>query len=258
MVFRRVGGREGECPQPTRFHFRPYSSDQDRTNQDPADEIDAETDTTGIRSTEFQEIMGGIRELQSGVETWKKRQSVQEEHLRVLERSIAEQFGHQAQIFLSGPSTGGGSLADQIIRLIDDTYHLYHDQQIPSFRFPCPPDQVGSVLDELLLKLDDIGLRNAARFEYDYQSHIALLDMSESGESQGHSLIGWKVNTILDRKWQRAALGIDNVVIQNLTKWITCLNTAVIHLKGKLLKMPDGSFGSIHGGLKVSLVCEVS
>lgn len=39
---------------------RPYSSDQDRTNQNPANEIDAETDIT-IQSTEFQEIMGGIR-----------------------------------------------------------------------------------------------------------------------------------------------------------------------------------------------------
>ncbi|KAK3364371.1 hypothetical protein B0T25DRAFT_443701, partial [Lasiosphaeria hispida] len=131
------------------------------------------------------------------------------------------------------------SLADQIIRLIINTRD--RDQQIPSFHFPWPPDQVESIFSKLFLQLDRIGLRNAARFEYDYQSHTALLDMSESGETKSHSLIGWMVTSILDKGIQRAALDINNVAIQKMVKWITCFNTAAIRYKGKLFKLPDGS-----------------
>ncbi|KAK3363702.1 hypothetical protein B0T25DRAFT_562686 [Lasiosphaeria hispida] len=156
-------------------------------------------------------------------------------------------------IFVHGSSTDC-SLADQIIRLIDDAHD--HDQRIPSFRFLWPPDQAGSVLSELLLKLDRIGLRNAARFEYDYQSHIAFLDMSEAGETRGHSVAGWEVNTVLNTESQRAVLNIDNAAIREQAKRIICFNTASIHLEGKLYKIPDGSFGSIHE--KASFVFEVS
>ncbi|KAK0704560.1 hypothetical protein B0H67DRAFT_498976, partial [Lasiosphaeris hirsuta] len=97
-----------------------------------------------------------------------------------------------------------------------------------------------------LLKLHRIGLRNAARFEYNYQSHITLLDMSESRESRGHSLIRWRVNVTLNMESQRAVLNIDNAAIRERAKRITCFNTASIYFKGKLHKIPDSSESWTH------------
>jgi len=175
------------------------------------------------------------------------------------------------QIWLSGSSTG--SPAGQIIRLIGDARN--HDQRIPSFRFFWPPDQIDSMVSELLFELDCLRLGNEARFEYDYQSQIAFLDMCEAGESQSHSLAVRRVNTLVDMGRQRAFLNIDDAGVQKRAGWISSFYTGTIKIEGKLYKIPDGSFGSIlirqtildsevmHGseairGCQVSLVCEVS
>lgn len=176
------------------------------------------------------------------------------------------------QVWLNGSSTGG-SLASDIIRLISDAHD--HDQRIPSFRFSWPPDQVDSVVSELGMELDCIGLGSEARFEYDYQSHVAFLDMRETGESSSHSLSARRINTLVDMGRQRAVLNVDNAAVQERAEWIACFNAGTIKIEGKLYKIPDGSFGFInvrqtipdsdvtHGsepirGHQVSLVCEVS
>jgi hypothetical protein len=137
-----------------------------------------------------------------------------------------------------------GTRVAEIIGRIADARD--HGRRIPSFRFFWPPDQVDTVVSQLLVELDGIGV-GEARFEYDYQSHIAFLDMSESGESTSHSISAARLDKIVTTGREKAFLTIKDAEVRKRAVWITSFRTAAIKIEGDLYKMPDGSFGPILG-----------
>jgi len=112
---------------------------------------------------------------------------------------------------------------------------------------------LGARLDGKLTELDQPHIR---RFEYDYHSSIAYIDITM--ETQLHYLCQKGIEGGIEIGLGRFVVAIPDAAVRNyITKTILNFGTSQIAKEGKILKQADIALGALHNKLP-SFVCEIS
>jgi len=142
---------------------------------------------------------------------------------------------------------------DQIIQHI---VNAYRDGTESIISLHCPADgawDLGARINEKLVELDQIKIQ---RFEYDYQSGIAYIDIMPESSLHFQMLVGTHNHTEISLARFIATIP-DAALRQRIVREILDFGTARIEKEGKILKQGDFTFGTIKNKLP-SLVGEVS
>lgn len=125
-------------------------------------------------------------------------------------------------------------------------------ESVLSFHWqPSQVDDLSEQLDARLVELDEPKIR---RFEYDYESETAYLDIMK--ESPFHYQVQAGLRDYLKDCLAKLLVATDDTEIRQLIRSAKEQGTASIEYENKLCKQADVSFGQ--AGTLPSLVCEVS
>jgi len=146
-----------------------------------------------------------------------------------------------------------GCTFDQIVEFIVDA-HRNGTESILSLR--CSADLalgLGERLDGKLTELDQPHIR---RFEYDYHSGIAYIDIM--GETQLHYQCQKGIEWAIELSFGRFVAAIPDAAVRDyIIKTILNFGTSQIAKEGKILKQADIALGDIYNKLP-SFACEIS
>ncbi|GAB1312067.1 hypothetical protein MFIFM68171_02277 [Madurella fahalii] len=146
-----------------------------------------------------------------------------------------------------------GYTFDQIVEYIVDA-HRCGTESIISLR--CPADfawDLSARLNEKLIELDELEIR---RFEYDYQSGIAYIDIMVETSLHSQFLVG--AHCYIEISFARFTATIQDATIRRrITQDIRNFSTSHIAKKDEILKQGDFAFGPAMNKLPC-LVGEVS
>jgi hypothetical protein len=133
-----------------------------------------------------------------------------------------------------------GYTFDQIVEYIANAYRR-STESIISLRYPADfAWDLAARLNERLIELD---IPQVRRFEYDYHSGIAYIDIMP--ESPLHHLFQFGASNYAEITLARFVTTIRNTTIrQRITKYILNFGTSRIAKEGKILKQGDFAFGS--------------
>jgi hypothetical protein len=142
---------------------------------------------------------------------------------------------------------------DEIVQHIVDAYRD-RTESILSLHWPADaPGDLCARIDEKLVELDQIEIR---RFEYDYQSGIAYIDIMAETSLHFQMLVG--THNYAEISLARFVATIpDDALRQRIVCEILDFGTVRIEKEAKLLKQGDFAFSSVKNKLP-SLVGEVS
>ncbi|KAH6628189.1 hypothetical protein F5144DRAFT_492561 [Chaetomium tenue] len=132
-----------------------------------------------------------------------------------------------------------GYTFDQIVAYIVDARRRGTESVI-SLPYPADPAwDLGERLDEKLVDLDELKIR---RFEYDYQSGIAYIDIRP--ETSLHSEFLYRAQQYFLSSLARYTVTIQDAALrQRIIKHIRNLGTSRIAVEGTILKQADFAFG---------------